>query len=229
MNRAKGSFGALVGQVFAIRSGTMHRLIPGPTVRRLPRYLRAIRESADPTSPISSEEIGAHAGVTSDQVRKDLSRLGSVGKRGTGYDIDRLAGVIEHELGLERQLTIAVVGAGNLGMAIGGYPEYQGAGFEVAALYDINPNRTGGSLGGVPIRHMDSYLADSVGHPFDIGIITTPAEAANEVADVMVEAGTRAILNFAPVWLGPRGIPVRNVRVVEELQILAYYLRKAYG
>ena len=174
---------------------------------------------------ISSETIGAVAGVTSDQVRKDLSHLGSMGKRGTGYAVPRLRDALVASLGLGRLLTVAVVGAGNLGMAIGGFPDYRAGGFEVKALYDVNPNRAGGSLSGLPIRHVDEFAADSAQAPYDIGVITTPPDAARDVADMMVKAGTRAILNFAPVTLGCQGeVPVRNVRVVEEMQILAHYL-----
>ncbi len=208
----------------------MSRSVPRATVTRLPAYLRVLRALDDEVSTISSETIGAVAGVTSDQVRKDLSQLGSMDKRGSGYAVTTLRDALTEALGLNGILTVAVVGAGNLGMAIGGFPGYRAAGFEVRALYDVNPNRTGGSLGGLPIRHIDDYAVDSEESPYDIGVITTPPEAAAEVADLMVKAGTRAILNFAPVTLGCQGeVPVRNVRVVEELQILAHYLDPAAG
>lgn len=208
----------------------MTRSVPRATVGRLPAYLRVLRALGDDVKTISSETIAAVAGVTSDQVRKDLSHLGSIGKRGTGYSVARLSSALCEALGLDGVLSIAVVGAGNLGMAIGGFSDYKAAGFEIKALYDVNPNRTGGSLGPVPIRHIDELIGDCDPVPYDIAVITTPPDAAQEVADTLVTAGVRGILNFAPRALNvPDDMAVRNVRVSEELQILAHYLEPENG
>lgn len=203
----------------------MSRPVPRATVGRLPAYLRVLRALGDDVTMISSETIAAVAGVSSDQVRKDLSHLGSIGKRGTGYNVQRLSRALCQALGLSGILSVAVVGAGNLGMAIGGFEGYEAAGFQIKALYDINPSRTGGSLGRVPIRHVDQLLEDCDPDPYDIAVITTPPGAAQEVADVLVKAGVRGILNFAPIALHITSeTALRNVRVSEELQILAHYL-----
>ena len=201
------------------------RSIPEATVGRLPVYLRALVDvAATGTSTISSEELAEAAGVNSAKVRKDLSHLGSYGTRGVGYDVAYLIHQIRRELGLTQHWAIVIVGIGNLGHALANYKGFAERGFRVAALVDEDSAKVGERVGDLRIRHVDD-LADLVSsHDIAIGVIATPAGAVQDVADRMVEAGIRSILNFAPAVLTvPPGVSVRKVDLAVELQILAFY------
>ena len=201
------------------------RSIPEATVGRLPRYLQALAGmAADGTAVASSEELALAAGVTSAKVRKDLSHLGSYGTRGVGYDIAYLIHQIRRELGLTQDWGIAIAGIGNLGHALANYKGFGDRGFRVAALVDVDPAKVGERVGELEVVHIDS-LPDLVKElALAIGVIATPATAVQDVADRMVAAGIRSILNFAPAPLvAPPGVSVRSVDLAVELQILAYY------
>jgi redox-sensing transcriptional repressor len=200
-------------------------MLPPATVARLPRYLRYLKGLGARAGVVSSEDIAAGSGVSAVQVRKDLSYLGTVGTRGVGYDVDTLADCIIRALGLGDRLGVAIVGAGNLGTALANYQGFEARGFRIASVYDVDPSRVGSALYGLLIRHLDD-LAEDVGTlQIAIGIVATPAEAAQAVADRMVAAGIRSILNFAPIVLRtPEGITVRQVDLATELQILSYHL-----
>jgi redox-sensing transcriptional repressor len=198
------------------------RSIPRATVARLPRYLRFLEQRKEGT--VSSEEIAAATGVTAAQVRKDLSFLGSLGTRGVGYQVEGLRDLIMRQLGLAESLPVVIVGAGNLGTALANYRGFGQRGFRFVALYDVSPSRIGTSINGIPVRHVDRLPADVQAEEVAIGVITTPAEAAQQAADLLTSAGVRSILNFAPVTLKvSRGVTVRYVDLAVELQILAYY------
>ncbi|MCD6021516.1 MAG: CoA-binding domain protein [Actinomycetia bacterium] len=201
------------------------RSIPEATVGRLPRYLQALAGmAADGTAVASSEELALAAGVTSAKVRKDLSHLGSYGTRGVGYDIAYLIHQIRRELGLTQDWGIAIAGIGNLGHALANYKGFGDRGFRVAALVDVDPAKVGERVGELEVVHIDTLpeLVKELG--LAIGVIATPAIAVQDVADRMVAAGIRSILNFAPAPLvAPPGVSVRSVDLAVELQILAYY------
>jgi redox-sensing transcriptional repressor len=201
------------------------REIPEATVARLPLYLRALRSLADSgVDTVSSDELAAAAGVGSAKLRKDLSYLGSYGTRGVGYDVDYLVYQVSRELGLTQDWPVVIVGVGNLGHALANYGGFATRGFQVHALLDSDARLTGQDVAGVRVQHVDeleSVLADAL--PC-IGVIATPASAAQEVCDRMVEAGVRSILNFAPVVLAvPADVDVRKVDLSIELQILAFH------
>jgi redox-sensing transcriptional repressor len=201
------------------------RSIPEATVGRLPVYLRALVDvAATGTSTISSEELAEAAGVNSAKVRKDLSHLGSYGTRGVGYDVAYLIHQIRRELGLTQHWAIVIAGIGNLGHALANYRGFAERGFRVAALVDEDPAKVGERVGDLRIHHVDD-LADLVAsHDIAIGVIATPASAVQDVADRLVDAGVRSILNFAPAMLTvPPGVSVRKVDLAVELQILAFY------
>jgi redox-sensing transcriptional repressor len=201
------------------------RSIPEATVGRLPVYLRALVDvAATGTSTISSEELAEAAGVNSAKVRKDLSHLGSYGTRGVGYDVAYLIHQIRRELGLTQHWAIVIAGIGNLGHALANYRGFAERGFRVAALVDEDPAKVGERVGELRIHHVDD-LADLVAsHDIAIGVIATPASAVQDVADRLVDAGVRSILNFAPAMLTvPPGVSVRKVDLAVELQILAFY------
>lgn len=201
------------------------------TVSRLPEYLRALHLLArSGRDTVSSEALAAAAGVTSTKLRKDLSQLGSYGTRGVGYDVGVLVGQIENVLGLGQRRRVALIGIGNLGHALAGYGGLASRGFRVGALFDVDPERVGERLGEYTVRHIDE-LADVVAaEKIAIGVITTPAEAAQSVTERLVSAGVNSILNFAPCVLTvPAGVDVRNVDLAIELQILSFHAHRRDG
>ncbi|MCU1498129.1 MAG: redox-sensing transcriptional repressor rex [Acidimicrobiales bacterium] len=201
------------------------RRIPEATVARLPVYLRSLAELLEEkTSTVSSERLAEMAGVNAAKVRKDLSYLGSYGTRGVGYDVEYLAFQMSRELGLTHDWPVVIVGAGNLGQALANYGGFKERGFPVAALVDADRSKVGQRIHGVPVHHIDelSALQDRLG--IAIGIIATPATAAQDVADALAEAGIRSILNFAPAVISvPDGTSLRKVDLALELQILSFY------
>lgn len=201
------------------------RSVPEATVGRLPVYLRALVDLAEAgTGTVSSDELADAAGVNSAKVRKDLSHLGSYGTRGVGYDVAYLIHQIRRELGLTQHWAIAIVGIGNLGQALANYGGFAERGFRVAALVDADQARIGERVGDLEIAHVDDLPRLVERFDIAIGVIATPAAAAQEVADRLTEAGVRSILNFAPAMITvPAGVSVRKVDLAVELQILAYY------
>ena len=199
--------------------------IPEATVGRLPLYLRALVEiAAQGRATASSDDLAEAAGVTSAKVRKDLSHLGSYGTRGVGYDVAYLIHQIRRELGLTQHWGIVIVGIGNLGHALANYRGFAERGFRVAALVDADPAKTGERIGDLEIRPLDELPALVQANDIAIGLIATPAGAVQEVADRMVDAGIRSVLNFAPAVVAvPEGVTVRKVDLAIELQILAFY------
>ena len=201
------------------------RRIPEATVGRLPLYLRALVEIAEEGGPtVSSDALAAATGVNSAKVRKDLSHLGSYGTRGVGYDVAYLLHQIRRELGLTQHWPIVIVGIGNLGHALANYRGFAERGFRTAALVDADPGKVGEEVGGLRIRPLAELPSIVREQDAAIGVIATPAAAAQAVADALVAAGIRSILNFAPAALVvPEGVSVRKVDLAVEMQILTYY------
>ena len=201
------------------------RSIPEATVGRLPVYLRALVEMAENgATTISSENLADAAGVNSAKVRKDLSYLGSYGTRGVGYDVAYLIHQMRRELGLTQDWPVVIAGAGNLGHALSNYRGFSERGFRIAAVVDDADHKIGERVGDLVVEHIDELPAIVDRDDVAIGVICTPAGAAQDVADRMVEAGIRSILNFAPAVIAvPETVSVRKVDLSIELQILAYY------
>ena len=201
------------------------RPIPEATVGRLPVYLRALVELAEAgTATVSSEVLAEATGVNSAKVRKDLSHLGSYGTRGVGYDVAYLLHQIRRELGLTQPWPIVIAGIGNLGHALANYRGLGERGFRPAALVDNDASKVGERVGDLLIRAIEDLPSIAREHVALIGVICTPASAAQAVADVMVQAGIASILNFAPAPLVvPGHVSVRKVDLAVELQILTYY------
>lgn len=207
-------------------AGTPHgQSIPEATVSRLPLYLRSLQELLDEgLATVSSERLAEMAGVNAAKLRKDLSYFGSYGTRGVGYDVEYLLLHIRRELGLTHDWPCVIAGMGNLGQALANYGGFSERGFVIAALVDANPAKVGTELEGVRISHIDDLgrLVADLG--ITIGVIATPAHAAQDVANSMVESGITSILNFAPTVITvPDGILVRKVDLAVELQILSFY------
>jgi redox-sensing transcriptional repressor len=205
--------------------------VPEATVARLPIYLRALTALADRgVATASSEELAVAAGVNSPKLRKDLSYLGSYGTRGVGYDVEYLRYQISREIGLTQDWSVAIVGIGNLGHALANYAGFVSRGFRVAALIDADPARTGEQVAGLRVRHLAELEAIVKTLRIAIGVIATPASAAQDVCDRLVATGVSSILNFAPVLLSvPDGVDVRKVDLSIELQILAYHEQRKNG
>jgi redox-sensing transcriptional repressor len=205
------------------------RRIPEATVARLPLYLRVLSGvAAERTTTISSETLAARAGVNAPQVRKDLSHLGSYGTRGVGYDVAYLLHEINRQLGLHEERRVAIVGAGNLGQALGSYGGFPSRGFHVVAVFDVDPSKIGMRLGRTVVRPVSSMTEVLRDEDVAIVIIATPAAAAQSVADVAVAAGVGSILNFAPTTVTvPGHVALRQVDLGIELQILSFYQQHA--
>ncbi len=204
------------------------RRIPEATVARLPLYYRALLDTADQhVATVSSERLAELAGVNAAKVRKDLSYLGSYGTRGVGYDVEFLLHQISRELGLTQDWPVAIVGVGNLGHALANYRGFGARGFQVEALVDADPAKVGTKIGELEVESLDDLPAIVSGRKIAIGIVATPAGAAQEVADRLVAAGVRSILNFAPtVVTVPDGVSLRKVDLAIELQILSFYQQR---
>lgn len=197
------------------------------TVRRLSLYLRFLEEfERQGTATVSSGELARRGGTTAAQVRKDLSLFGSFGKRGLGYSVPELALALRDILGLGRRYDVAVVGAGKIGSALAQYPGFAERGFDVLFVYDVDPERIGRRWGTLKVRNVKDLERDLAVHPVEIAILVTPPEAAQSMADRLVKAGVRAILNFAPLRLSvPPDVVVRSVNMALELETLSYALR----
>ena len=201
------------------------RHIPEATVARLPVYLRSLAELVDEkTTTVSSETLAEMAGVNAAKVRKDLSYLGSYGTRGVGYDVEYLLFQMSRELGLTHDWPVVIMGAGNLGQALANYGGFTDRGFPVAALVDADPSKVGQRFHGVEVHHVDDLPRLAAEKGIRIGIIATPAGAAQGVADQLTAAGIRSILNFAPAVINvPKETSLRKVDLALELQILSFY------
>lgn len=203
------------------------RRIPEATVARLPVYLRSLYELPDGPGTISSERLAEMAGVNAAKVRKDLSYLGSYGTRGVGYDVEYLLYQISKELGLTQDWPVAIVGLGNLGHALANYRGFMARGFRIVALFDDDPAKVGEHVGDLDVCHLDELGGLARSLEVAIGVIATPAAAAQDVADRLVAAGVGSILNFAPVVLAvPPHVSVRKVDLSIELQILSFYQQR---
>jgi redox-sensing transcriptional repressor len=206
------------------------RRIPEATVARLPVYLRSLLEIAGDATTVSSERLAELAGVNAAKVRKDLSYLGSYGTRGVGYDVEYLLFQMSRELGLTQHWPVVIVGIGNLGHALANYGGFGASGFHVVGLADADPAKIGQEVAGITIGAMSDLPEVVRAHDVAIGIIATPAHVAQDVADLLVEAGVTSILNFAPAVLTvPDGVSLRKVDLAVELQILSFHQQRRTG
>ncbi|MCS6835041.1 MAG: redox-sensing transcriptional repressor Rex [Anaerolineae bacterium] len=201
--------------------------IPDIVIGRLPLYLRALtylqQEGHEVTS---SHELGQRLGISSAQIRKDLSHFGGFGKQGTGYQIPYLIHKLQDVLQVNRIWPVAVVGAGNLGSAIAHYRGFEERGFRVCWLFDADPRRIGQQVDSFIVQPISELQATLSGSNCQVGMIAVPADRAQEVADLLVGAGVRAILNYAPININvPPGVLVQYIDPVVHLQHMSFYLR----
>ena len=203
--------------------------IPDVVIKRLPIYARALSELLlSGAEIVSSSELAIATGSTAAQIRRDLSYFGEFGKQGKGYDSIHLLDAIREILNITQQYRVVIVGAGPLGQAIARYSGFSENGFHLSWVYDHNPDRIGTRLGDIvveDVRHMPARIrAEQV----KVAIMAVPAAAAQEVADTLVDAGVKGILNYAPVILRvPADVRVYDIDPVAALQSLTYYLDPA--
>jgi len=203
-----------------------NRSIPDIVVGRLPLYLRALQKMARENRSITSSlELSRQLGISAAQIRKDLSQFGEFGKQGTGYDIPFLIEQICAILHLDRVWDVAVVGAGDVGRAVARYQGFTNRGFRVAMIFDNNPAVIGTQVGAFIVQD-SARLGESIRQSgIQIAMIAVPAEQAQAVANELVQAGIKAILNYAPISLTvPEGVQVQYIDPAVHLQRMAYYL-----
>ena len=200
--------------------------VPLPTLERLATYLRYLNdlESRD-METISSAAMEAATGINAAQFRKDLSYFGEFGKPGIGYDVADLKQRIAHILKTEHEQPVILVGAGNLGSALVGYNELRKHNFNIVAVFDNNYNKIGRQLWELEILDINDIKKANESLGAQIAILAVPAPAAQAITDMLVEAGVKVIMNFAPTTIRvPEGVFVRDVCFIQELTVLSYYL-----
>ena len=202
------------------------RKVAESTIRRLSLYLRFLEEfEGQGMATVSSEALASRGGTTSAQVRKDLSFFGSFGKRGLGYPVPELVERLRAILGLTRRYNVAMIGAGKIGSALVQYRGFRQRGFDIVAIFDVDPAKIGRQWNGLTI--LDIATLESAFPPggIDMAVLVTPAEAAQPLTDRLVRHGVKAILTFAPVQLVvPEAVVVRTVNLALELETLSYAL-----
>jgi redox-sensing transcriptional repressor len=199
--------------------------IPEKTVTRLSIYLRCLEElEADGVASVSSRQLAERFGLNSAQVRKDLAYFGQFGVRGLGYYIAELKHNLERILGLKQDWEVALVGVGNLGSALIAYKGFQARGFKIGLAFDADPAKVGQLVGDVQITEIAKLVQTVRRKKVKIAVLAVPAAAAQSVADLLVEAGVTAILNFAPAQLTvAEGVKVQNVDLSVLLKTLSYH------
>ncbi len=203
--------------------------IPDIVIRRLPIYARSLFYlTSEGVTTVSSSELGARIGVTAAQIRRDLSYFGEFGKQGKGYNVQFLLTQIRDILHLEHQWGVALVGTGHLGEAIAHYNGFRDKGFEIVAFFDAAHHKVGHQINGIQIYHFSKIPEIIAEMGLQVAIVAVPAASAQEVVDLLVSAGVKAILNYAPVSLQvPPEVRTRNIDPVGLLQSMTYYLDPA--
>lgn len=198
--------------------------IPDAAIKRLPIYLRVLEEMHLADIPIlSSADLAEKTGFSPEQIRKDLAYFGAFGTRGVGYDTASLSRRISRILGLHQGVNAALVGAGHLGIALARYAIARHKDIRITAIFDVDPEKVGTEIMGVPVLPMDEVLEVCRTHGVKIGIITVPASEAQAIGELLQKAGVEAILNFAPAKVRLDNAFVQNIDLTIELQSLAYY------
>lgn len=197
-------------------------------IGRLPRYFRYLGELRDGgVERISSQDLSGLMKVTASQIRQDFNNFGGFGQQGYGYNVEYLYSEIGKILGLDKQHNFIIIGAGNLGRALGNYMNFERRGFIFRGIFDQNPELIGQDVRGVPVRPMEEMEKFVRENAIDIAVLTIPKNSALEVAERLVANGIRAIWNFAHVDLNvPAGIQVENVHLSDSLMKLSYNINR---
>ncbi len=200
--------------------------IPDIIISRLPIYLRALtRMAAEGQAITSSKEIGKRLGISSAQIRKDLSHFGEFGKQGTGYQVALLVEKLGQILKVKREWEVALVGAGQLGTALARYQGFSHRGFHISVIFDNDPAKIGQWIGDYQILDQQEMPRMLRERRIRLAMVAVPAESAQVVAERLVESGVKGILNYAPINLTvPNGVRVQYIDPVVHLQRMTYYL-----
>lgn len=200
--------------------------VPDIVIGRLPIYLRALNLLFEAGQEFtSSQELGQKLGIGSAQIRKDLSHFGEFGKQGTGYEINYLREQISKILHVDREWAVVLVGFGDLGQAIAHYGGFASKGFHIEAIFDNDPAKIGEKTNGKEVQDIKNLAKIIAKLKIKMAVIAVPAAAAQTVSDILIEAGIRAILNYAPITLTvPENVQVQYIDPVVHLQRMTYYL-----
>jgi redox-sensing transcriptional repressor len=200
--------------------------IPDIIIGRLPIYLRALQRMADKgMKTTSSQELGDHVGISAAQIRKDISQFGDFGKQGTGYSISYLLDKLREILKVDRIWDVALVGAGAMGHALARYQGFVNRGFNIVMVFDNDPSKLGEKISEFTVEDIANMVDRIKSSEVKMAMLTVPASAAQEVADKLVQAGVKAILNYAPISLNvPNGVKVQHIDPATHLQRMTYYL-----
>ena len=200
--------------------------IPDIVIGRMPLYLRSLQQMASEGRLVtSSQELGEKLGISAAQIRKDLSQFGEFGKQGTGYDIDFLLKQISQILHVDHEWEIAIVGAGDIGSAVARYKGFSNRGFRVVMVFDDDPQKINTRIDDFTIMSTSEMVEAIRSAGIKVAMLAVPASAAQNVAEQLVEAGVKAILNYAPITLNiPHTVHVQYIDPAIHLQRMTYYL-----
>lgn len=205
-------------------------LPPDVVIRRLPLYARSLRYLLqEGVHSVSSQELGERLNITAAQIRKDLSYFGEFGKQGIGYDVEKLLEQIERILGLTQDWAVALVGVGHLGQAIARYDGFRSKGIHIAAIFDSDPAKIGQQIEGLTIQADEDMALVIREQDIKMAIVAVPASRAQEVTNLLVDSGVRAILSYAPITVQvPEGVWMRYIDPISVLHSMTYYLAREY-
>ena len=200
--------------------------IPDIIIGRLPIYLRALQRMSDNgKKTTSSQELGERVGISAAQIRKDISQFGEFGKQGTGYSIPFLIDKIREILNVNKIWEVAIVGAGDVGHALARYPGFVNRGFHVAMIFDKDPAKIGQKVGEYTVEDIAKMTDKIRAAKIKVAMLAVPASEAQSVAEKLVQAGVKAILNYAPITLSvPENVRVQHIDPATHLQRMTYYL-----
>jgi redox-sensing transcriptional repressor len=201
--------------------------IPDIVVGRLPLYLRTLQTmSVQGRQVTSSQELGEYLGISAAQIRKDLSQFGEFGKQGTGYNIQFLITQLSEILHVDRTWEMAVIGAGDIGHAVVRYQGFADRGFQVKMIFDSDPDKIGTQINGLKVEDAADLVPKIKKGGIKVAMLLVPAENAQEVTEKLIDAGVKAILNYAPIMLNvPAGVYVQHIDPAVHLQRMTYYLK----
>jgi redox-sensing transcriptional repressor len=202
------------------------KFVPNIVVGRLPLYLRTLQlMNQEGRRVTSSQELGERLGISAAQIRKDLSQFGEFGKQGTGYNIDYLTEQLRQILCVNKVWDVAVVGIGDVGHALARYQGFANRGFRIVMLFDNDPKKIGSTVGEFVVQNINDLVSKIKEAGVQIAMLSVPVEHAQNVTNMLVEAGVKAILNYAPINISvPTNVHVQYIDPVLHLQRMTYYL-----
>ncbi|MBE6013289.1 redox-sensing transcriptional repressor Rex [Anaeropeptidivorans aminofermentans] len=197
-------------------------------IKRLPRYYRYLGDLLDNgITRISSKELSNKMNITASQIRQDLNNFGCFGQQGYGYNVELLYNEIKKILGLDKEYSIVIIGAGNIGQALANYVNFERRGFYFKALFDINPKLIGMTIRGIEVRDVDTLPDYLKNNPIDIAVLALPKANAKEVAAIVTNSGVKGIWNFSHIDLDKKaGVKFENVHLTDSLMTLSYKLNE---